>query len=76
LVNMKFIVYCMEVYRNAKNISGKEVYDTFSNYGVIDFIDEFYDILHSTGNKDIIWQIDEYIKHRSSQSVHYNSERN
>jgi hypothetical protein len=51
----------MEIYRNAKNISGKEVYDTFSNCGVIDFIDEFYDVLHSTGNKDIIWQIDEYI---------------
>ena len=66
--NMKFIVYCMEIYREAKNLTGKDVYNKFTESGVIEFIDEFYDVLHSTSNKDIIWQIDDYLQHQLEKS--------
>ncbi|MDR0381853.1 MAG: DUF3791 domain-containing protein [Oscillospiraceae bacterium] len=67
---MKFVVYCIEIYRSAKGLRGKEVYDIFATTGLIDFIDEFYDVLHSTGKQDIIWQIDDYLRHRTPQKNH------
>ena len=32
-----FVVFCMEIYKAEKNISGKEVYELFEKYGVLKY---------------------------------------
>ena len=63
-VEGKFLIYCLEMYKAAKNISGKQVITLFKRYGVIDYVMSCYEALHTTGTNYIIEDIDLYIKER------------
>ncbi len=63
---LPFIVLCIEEYKNRKNMTGKEVVDLFNRYSVIEYIRSFYDVLHTTGTKYIIDDIDSYIDSRKA----------
>lgn len=63
---LPFIVLCIEEYKNKKNMTGKEVADLFNRYSVIEYIRSFYDVLHTTGTKYIIDDIDSYIDSRKA----------
>ena len=62
LKHMDFIVYCLEEYRNAKKLTGRQVITIFNKYCVYDFIEKSYDALHTYGGDEITWNISEYIK--------------
>jgi len=61
-----FIVYCIEEYRSAENLSGKTVIELFNRYRVIDYIRSYYEALHTTGRQYIVNDIKLYIKARQS----------
>lgn len=61
---MKFVVYCIEEYKDAKGINGKNVIDLFNRYGVIEYICDYYEALHTTGRQYIVDDISRYIKAR------------
>ncbi len=63
---LPFIVLCIEEYKNQKHMSGKDVLDLFMKYSVIEYIKSFYDVLHTTGTRYIVNDIDLYIKSRKS----------
>ena len=63
---LPFIVLCIEEYKNEKRLSGKEVMDLFTRYFVCDYIRSFYEVLHTTGTKYIVDDIDLYVKSRKS----------
>ncbi len=63
---LPFYVLCIEEYKNQKNLSGREVMDLFMKYSVLDYIKSFYEVLHTTGSKYIVDDIDLYIKSRQS----------
>lgn len=63
---LPFIVLCIEEYKNEKQLSGKEVMDLFTRYSVCDYIRSFYEVLHTTGTKYIVDDIDLYVKSRQS----------
>lgn len=63
---LPFIVLCIEEYKNEKRLSGKEVMDLFTRYSVCDYIRSFYEVLHTTGTKYIVDDIDLYVKSRKS----------
>ncbi len=63
---LKFKTYCIEAYKQAKGLTGKEVQALFQKYNVLDYISEFYELLHSTSESYIIDDIDIYIKARQS----------
>jgi len=63
---LPFMILCIEEYKNQKNMTGKQVIDLFTKYLVCEYIKEFYEVLHITGTKYIVNDIDLYIK--SSQS--------
>lgn len=66
---LPFIVYCVEEYKNSKNMTGKAVMDLFNRYSVCDYIKSFYEALHTTGSKYIIDDIDLYInKQRAAKA--------
>ncbi|WP_444645481.1 DUF3791 domain-containing protein [Caproiciproducens sp. R1] len=61
---VEFKVFCLEAYKNAHQINGAAALDAFHKYGVFDYINSFYDVLHSTGQQYIVEDIDLYIKAR------------
>ena len=42
-----FVAFCIEEYGAAKGMSGEQVLDLFSKYGLVDYLSEFYDVLHT-----------------------------
>ncbi|MGL4484680.1 MAG: DUF3791 domain-containing protein [Anaerovoracaceae bacterium] len=60
-----FIVFCIEDYKNALGLNGKEVIELFNKYGVIDYIRNCYGALHTTGPAYIIDDIQKFIAVRS-----------
>ena len=46
---MEFAVFCIESYKRYKSLTGKQVSDLFQKYKVLDYLREFYDVLHTTG---------------------------
>jgi len=61
----KFLIYCLEIYRAAKVITGKQVMILFKKYGVMHYILSCYEALHTAGANYIIEDIDLFIKARS-----------
>jgi ribosomal silencing factor RsfS len=60
--NAEFIAYCMEEYKAAKDITGKEVISLFKKHNIIDYIVTCYGALHTMGGFAIADDIDSLIK--------------
>ena len=56
-----FITYCLEEYKTAKSMTGKEVFMLFKKYGIIDYINTSYGALHTMGGFAIVEDIDSLI---------------
>ena len=61
---LPFMVLCVEEYKNHKCMTGREVMDLFNKYSVCEYIKSFYEVLHTTGTRYIVNDIDLYIKSR------------
>jgi len=64
--NTEFIAYCMEEYKAAKGITGKEVISLFKKHNIIDYIVTCYGALHTMGGLAIAEDIDALIKNRKN----------
>ena len=62
---LPFIILCIEEYKNQKHLSGKDVISLFNKYAVTDYIRSFYEVLHTTGTRYLVNDIDLYIKSRA-----------
>lgn len=60
----RFAVFCLENYKIYKSISGRQAYELFEKNGVFDYLNEFYDVLHTTGYQYINNDIDSFISNR------------
>ncbi len=59
-----FLIYCVEMYKDAKKMNGKQVAELFSSYDIWDYIYSCFEALHTTGAEYIVDDIDEFIKIR------------
>ena len=59
-----FIVFCMEYYKRENNLSGIEIYNLFNQYGVIDYLENGYEVLHTQGKDWLMSDIDCFLKNR------------
>ena len=59
-----FLIYCIEQYKSAKKLNGKQVSELFSRYQVWEYIYSCFEALHTTGVNYIIEDIDLYIEAR------------
>ena len=64
-----FLAFCMEQYKQAKGLSGQEVLNVFDRYGVLEYLSEYYDVLHSQSRQWIIEDIEEFISIRNTKEV-------
>ena len=60
----QFLIYCVETYKNAKHLTGKQVAALFNRYDVWDDVYSCYEALHTTGANYIVEDIDLYIEAR------------
>ena len=65
----EFLIYCIEIYKYEKNLSGREVMDLFVKYKVTDYVKSYFEALHTTGEKYIIGDIDLYIEARQTVRI-------
>ena len=63
---LAFSIFCMENYKMHKSLTGKQVCELFDQYGVFDYIHEFYDVLHTTGHQFVNHDIDIYLNARNA----------
>lgn len=61
---LEFVLFCVEMYAQKREISGRIVMDKFSDYGVIDFLRAGYDVLHTQGREYILSEIEVFLKNR------------
>lgn len=61
-----FLIFCIEQYRSAKNMTGKQVISLFRKYKVSEYIVSCFEALHTTGANYIIEDIDLYIEARQA----------
>ncbi len=59
-----FISFCIEQYMNAKGIDEDEVIATFSEYGVFDYLYDYFEVLHTQSRQWIVADIEEFINDR------------
>lgn len=59
-----FKAFCFEAYRAEKKLTGKEAMNLFKKYGVLDYLDTCFDVLHTTGRDYLISDIDVFIEAR------------
>lgn len=63
-----FLSFCIEQYKNEKGMNGVEVLNTFNKYGVLDYLNNHFEILHTQNRQWILEDIDEYINTRKGES--------
>ena len=61
---LEFKVFCFESYRAEKGLTGREAMSIFKKYGVLEYLGECYDVLHTVGRDYIIEDIDLFIAAR------------
>ncbi|MDR3293861.1 MAG: DUF3791 domain-containing protein [Clostridiales bacterium] len=61
-----FISYCVEIYKQAKNMKGSDVSALFHKYNVWKYIYDCYGALHTTGSEYTVEDIDLYIANRTA----------
>jgi len=61
-----FLVYCLEIVKRARGLSGRQVYTLFEKYDLFNFVTDFYELLHVHGESYILEDIEERIAELSN----------
>ena len=61
---LEFKTFCFEAYRAEKQLTGRKAMELFKKYGVLNYIETCYDVLHTTGREYIVEDIDMFIQAR------------
>ena len=64
-----FLIYCIEIYKSAKGLNGREVSSLFTRYMVWDYVYSCFEALRTTGESYIIEDIDFYIEERKQMGM-------
>jgi len=65
----KYLLFCIEEYKKARNLSGKEAYALFEKYGFFDYIIDLYEILHIQGTRYLLEELDEYRAYKDAHGA-------
>ena len=66
---VKFLAFCVEIYKSEKGISGQNAYNYLHRTGATDFIMDCYSALHTTGPLYIVDSIDDFIANNSRMLI-------
>ena len=60
----EFLSFCIEAYKNKLGVSGAKVAEYFEESGVLDFLLENYDLLHTLGKEQLLAEIERFLSKR------------
>ena len=63
-----FVSFCVEQYKNSKHLTGNQAFEELNQYGVLDYLAENYEILHTQSYQWILEDIDEFINIRKQKA--------
>jgi hypothetical protein len=61
----RFTVFAIEEYRTRKNIDGRTAITLFEKSGLLCYIEDFFDVLHSCGAEYLAADFDDYFQNRN-----------
>lgn len=61
---LEFKSFCFEAYRSHHKLTGRETMQLFKKYGVLNYLNDCYGVLHTTDRNYLIEDIDIYINVR------------
>jgi len=64
-----FLSFCIEQYKNAKHITGAEAAYLLGKYGVLEYLQNHYEPLHTQSRQWILEDMDEFINIRKEQEA-------
>ena len=59
-----FISFCIEQYKDARCLSGSKTAASLAEYGVLEYLAEHWEVLHTQGRQWLVEDIDEFIEAR------------
>ena len=59
-----FVSFCIEQYKQKHGLTGEQAIQTLDKYGVLEYLEEFYEPLHMQSAQWIMEDIDEFIENR------------
>ncbi|GHV64124.1 hypothetical protein FACS1894199_01630 [Bacteroidia bacterium] len=68
----KFTVFAIEEYRHRKGLDGKTAIGLLEKSGLLQYIEDFFDVLHSYGTEYLIADFDDYLKNRKRNDYRLN----
>ena len=63
-----FLSFCMEQYKNKHQMNGEEVAILFKQYGVLPYLEDNFEVLHTQGHRWLMDEIDEWINNRKNEA--------
>lgn len=60
-----FIAFCVENYKNAHSLRGNDVSTLFAENGVMEYLEDNYEVLHTQSPQWLLSEIDDIIQHKS-----------
>jgi hypothetical protein len=57
----EFLSFCLESYKLKLGVSGAKVADYFEDVGLLDFLLENYDLLHTLGREQLLGEMERYL---------------
>ena len=64
-----FLSFCTEQYKNEIHLSGSDAMEVLSKYGVLDYLAEHYEMLHTQSRQWLMEDINEFISLRRREVV-------
>jgi len=61
---LSFKTFCIELYAERKSILSSEAYSLFEKNGIIEMLDEDYDILHGHGFDYVLHDIEQIMENK------------
>jgi len=58
-----FLSFCIEQYKDSRGINGQEAMRILSDSGVLDYLEENYEVIHTQSPQWILEEISEFINH-------------
>ena len=62
-----FLSFCIEQYKNAHHLSGSEAMAILDHYGVLEYLADHYETLHTQSHQWLQEDIDEFISLRKDK---------
>ena len=64
-----FLSFCIEQYKAAKGLSGKEAMQVLKKYGVLEYLSTHFEVLHTQGRQWLIEEMDEWVEKKRKEDA-------